>query len=115
MLNSIIKIPEEWLDDPNFQRVPTDVVQAIWHYVDQALDPGGFATALLARDIAGATLRVHPLSKNDVAAIADWIAAVVPPNAQGSYDVVRSWYQRTSLFRQDAWHQHRAWLKLQQS
>jgi hypothetical protein len=77
-----------------------DLEQTFRNYWDHALEPGGFATAVLANDLLGAALRADAWNRPELATIAEWVYHSAPSGSWGSYQTVDNWLSRNKHFEQ---------------
>lgn len=92
-----------------------DFKGSIERYLMQGLEPGGFATAMLARDFERALYSADVHNRKVFWGIAKWIAERMPPGSWGSYDNVRAWCQDLDGRRSEfitAWEKEKVWLTL---
>ena len=75
-----------------------DLEQTFRMYWDNALEPGGFAMAVLANDLLGAAQRADVWNRSELATIAQWVYHNAPPGSWGSYQIVDNWLSRNPDF-----------------
>ncbi len=84
-------------------------------YLLHGLEPGGFATAMLAHDIERALYNADTHNRRVFWAVAMWMRERVPLAAQGSYEAVAAWCRdldgRRSEFAQEH-DKEQTWLTL---
>lgn len=68
-----------------------DFKGSMQRYLLQGLEPGGFATAMLAHDMERALYNADTHNRTVFWAVAMWIRERVPAQAQGSYEAVAAW------------------------
>ena len=68
-----------------------DFKDSMEHYLINGLEPGGFATAMLAGDLERALYNADTYNRQVFWAIAMWVRETCPPQATGSYEAVEAW------------------------
>ena len=68
-----------------------DLAQTLEHYLMHGFEPGGFTTAVLANDLAGAVIRADHWNKPAIAEIVQAVLNTCPTHAVGSYEAVQAW------------------------
>jgi len=72
--------------------VPEEFALTFYHYLTKGFHPGGFFTAVIANDWAGAIQHSHVSnSVQSLKNLTGWIQNVMPAEARGSYDTVEKW------------------------
>jgi len=74
-----------------YMQFSEDFKESMERYLLQGLEPGGFATAMLAHDMERALYNADTHNRTVFWAIAMWIRERVPAQAQGSYQAVETW------------------------
>lgn len=109
----------DWSLDPNMEY--TDVVfsedfkGSIERYLVHGYEPGGFATAMLARDYERALYIADVHNRKVFWNIAMWINDRMPQGSCGSYEQVEAWCRDTDGRRTEfktAWEKEKVWLTL---
>lgn len=84
-------------------------------YLLNGLQPGGFATAMLAHDMERALYNADTHNRTVFWAIAMWIRERVPSAAQGSYETVEAWCRDQDGIRsafKEKYEKEQTWLTL---
>lgn len=104
-------------DDPRNcgMQFSEDFKGSIERYLVNGYSPGGFATAMLARDMERALYNADTHNRTVFWAIAMWIREEMPAGSWGSYEEVDAWCHddggRRSAFK-DAYEKEKVWLTL---
>ena len=77
--------------DGGIEPFSEDFKDSMEHYLINGLEPGGFATAMLAHDLERALYNADTYNRQVFWAIAMWVRETCPPQATGSYEAVRAW------------------------
>lgn len=68
-----------------------DFEESMERYIVHGLEPGGFATAMLAKDLERALYNADTHNRKVFWAIAMWVRECCPEDAWGSYEAVFDW------------------------
>ena len=77
--------------DTGIQPFSEDFKDSMERYLFNGLEPGGFATAMLAHDLERALYNADTYNRKVFWAIAMWVRETCPEQATGSYERVRDW------------------------
>lgn len=72
-------------------RIPSHLMGAIDRYIEHGLQPGGFLTAVITNDLAGAFNRAGNLSKEYLEDIVTYFWNYAPSSCWGSPEAFSSW------------------------
>lgn len=72
-------------------RIPSHLMGAIDRYIEHGLSPGGFLSAIIQNDLAGAFNRADSLSKEHIENIVTYFWNYVPDSCWGSPEAQRKW------------------------
>lgn len=75
----------------NYDNLPEDLQGPLRRYIEEGIPPGGFLTAVLANDLAGAVGRADHVNIRRIPEIVKWIYNEAPHTCWGSYDKVNEW------------------------
>lgn len=92
-----------------------DFKGSIERYLEFGYEPGGFATAMLARDYERALYSADVHNRKAFWGIAMWINNRMPEGSWGSYEQVEAWCRDTDGRRTEfktAWEKEKVWLTL---
>ena len=92
-----------------------DFKGAVERYLVYGYEPGGFVTAMLARDFERALGNADTHNRKVFWGIAKWVAERMPAGSWGSYDEVEAWCRDTDGRRTEfktAWEKEKVWLTL---
>lgn len=92
-----------------------DFKGSIERYLEFGYEPGGFATAMLARDFERALYAADVHNRKVFWGIAMWIRNRMPEESWGSYQQVEAWCRDTDGRRArfvTAWQKEKVWLTL---
>lgn len=74
-------------------RIPSHLMGAIDRYIEHGLPPGGFLTAVITNDLAGAFNRADNLSKEYLEDIVTYFWNYTPARCWGSLTNLREWME----------------------
>ena len=83
-----------WLDTfncPNFGDINYTMREALGRYALHGVQLGGFGRALIAGDLASASVRADLENTAVLPKLVQWCQVNLPPEARGSYDAVNNW------------------------
>ena len=83
-----------WLDTfncPNFGDINYSMREALSLYALHGVQLGGFGRALIAGDLASASVRADLENTAVLPKLVQWCQVYLPPEARGSYDAVNTW------------------------
>jgi len=83
-----------WLDTfncPNFGDINYTMREALSLYALHGVQLGGFGRALIAGDLASASVRADLENTAVLPKLVQWCQVYLPPEARGSYDAVNNW------------------------
>lgn len=92
-----------------------DFKGSIERYLLHGYEPGGFATAMLARDYERALYSADVHNRKVFWGIAMWVSNRMPHGSWGSYEAVEAWCKDTDGRRsefKDAYEKEQVWLTL---
>ena len=78
----------------NYDRLPEHMRDGARLYIEQGIAPGGFLTAVLCNDLAGAASRADGVNQRYLFDWAQWLYNEIPSEAWGSEDTVNTWMKK---------------------
>lgn len=76
-----------------YDRLPAGLQSAMQLYIERAIPPGGFLTAVLSNDLRGACARADDINRHELFAIVSWLYNNAPTPCWGSPERVEKWLQ----------------------
>ena len=75
------------------ERIRDQIRDALLNYRDYHWTVGGFLTALLENDLAGAAMRADNVNRSVLADLADFVRFELPAKCRGSEEAVKRWVE----------------------
>lgn len=75
----------------NYDKFPTHVVGGVRRYIEHAIPPGSFLTAVICNDLKEACGRADDENQRNLCEIVKWFYNEAPHDCWGSEDAMRTW------------------------
>lgn len=87
--------------DKHFHLIPEHMRDGVRMYVFDFVEPGGFLTAVLENDLAGAVARADHINLQHIAEWGQFLLWAMPRAAWGSPEAVQSWLDGDDMGEHD--------------
>jgi hypothetical protein len=85
-----------------YDQIRSDIMESLDAYVSTGRPTGGFLESVLCNNLMEAVGRADPYNLRTLHQICSYIYNELPANCHGSAEIVRAWYERKAMERENA-------------